>query len=902
MPEWLLGHSTGSNRDRTIAEMIDHGFWLRRNPASWLILCGVSLIAALAIGTAAMIGNFRERALDNSKRELENTVLLLARHFEQQFKDLGAVQDDLIASMQSGRIDTSEHYVRRMSSPDIHLMLKAKIGALSYVGGVSLFDSQGTLINSSSTWPVPALNVADRSYFKAFKSDPRSPLFSIEPVYSRVTGAWIMVLARKLIGRNGEFMGAIGRAIEPSQFEQFFASVALGKNAAISMVHRDGTLLARYPHVEEMIGRNFKTGPMFHHILAQGGNATGLITSPLDGQERLGASHSLVGFPILIMATTTVSAALADWREQTRFLIGAAGLFALLIAIILILIARQLTQQYRLEKQRLDTAVNNMTQGLLLFDSSQRLVVCNQRYVEMFGLSPEVIKPGCSLRDLVSHRKQTGSLKGDVDEHCSLVLRSAATNSIIVTETTDGRFIQTAYRTVADGGWVTTLEDITERRRAEERIAHLAHYDALTDLPNRVLFGEQLEGELKRIARGGQLAVLYIDIDEFKDINDTLGHPVGDELLKAVSAQLRGCIRDTDFVSRLGGDEFAIIQTSVERPADVTDLVARIFAAIRQPHDCLGHQITTDASIGIAVAPADGTDLDHLLKNADLAMYKAKADGRRTYRFFEPDMDARVKMRRTLEQDLRQAISEGKLELHYQPLVSLRDDRITGCEALLRWRHPVRGMISPAEFIPIAEETGLINQIGEWTLKTACAEAAAWPGDVKIAVNVSPVQFRNHALALKVAAVLAASGLPASRLELEITEAVLIRDDEAALSILRQLRAIGVRIVLDDFGTGYSSLSYLQRFPFDKIKIDRCFVSDIVESEGSSAIVQAVVNIAAVRNMTTVAEGVETEPQRLMLRALGCTEMQGYLFSAAKPAAEIRKLLLPDDKRNTVAA
>jgi len=385
-------------------------------------------------------------------------------------------------------------------------------------------------------------------------------------------------------------------------------------------------------------------------------------------------------------------------------------------------------------------------------------------------------------------------------------------------------------------------------------------------------------------------------MDQLKDINDSLGHPVGEELWKALSARLRGCVRGTDFVSRLGADEFAIVQTAIEQPADITDLVTRIQAAIREPYECLGHRITTDASIGIAVAPADGINLDELLKNADLAMYGAKADGRRTYRFFEPDMDARVKARRALEEDLRQAIADdgftdGGFEVHYQPLVNLRDDRVTGCEALLRWHHPERGTISPAEFIPIAEQSGLINQLGEWVLTTACAEAAAWPDNIKIAVNVSPIQFRNHALALKVAAALAASGLPASRLELEITEAVLIRDDDAALAILHQLRALGVRIALDDFGTGYSSLSYLQRFPFDKIKIDRCFVSDIVESDGSSPIVQAVVNIAAARNMTTTAEGVETEPQREVLRALGCTEMQGYLFSAAKPAADIRKLL-----------
>ena len=396
--------------------------------------------------------------------------------------------------------------------------------------------------------------------------------------------------------------------------------------------------------------------------------------------------------------------------------------------------------------------------------------------------------------------------------------------------------------------------------------------------------------------------MLYIDIDEFKSVNDSLGHSVGDELLKAVADRLRGCLRATEFVARLGGDEFAVIQTMVEQATDTTDLIARIHQAIREPYECFGHLLTADASIGIALAPQDGTDLDQLLKNADLAMYGAKSDGRRTYRYFEPEMAARVKALRSLELDLRQAIADGGLDIHYQPLVNLRDNRVVACEALLRWCHPQRGMISPSEFIPVAEDTGLISQLGEWVLTTACAEAATWPDGIRVAVNVSPLQLNGQNLALKVAAALAASGLAAGRLELEITEAVLIRDDEAALGMLLQLRELGVRIVLDDFGTGYSSLSYLQRFPFDKIKIDRGFIKDVAEPGGSACIVQAVVTIATARNMTTAAEGVETEQQLQALRNLGCTEMQGYLFSPAIPAADLVQLLRPRRKMTLAVA
>jgi diguanylate cyclase (GGDEF)-like protein/PAS domain S-box-containing protein len=613
------------------------------------------------------------------------------------------------------------------------------------------------------------------------------------------------------------------------------------------------------------------------------------------------SSRALTNFPLVIVASTTTSAALADWREQIAILIIVAVLSVLAIAGLLFLVVRKLSHQHRaskqrltLEKQRLDTAVNNMTQGLLLFDSNQQLIICNKRYLEMYGLSAAVVKPGCSFREVIVHRKETGSFVGDIDHYIEEVLGDIAHRNAMIISTPDGRSIQVVNEPVLDGGWLATHEDITERRRAEARITHLAHYDALTELPNRTLFHERLKHELSHLVPGRQLAVLYIDIDEFKSVNDSLGHMIGDQLLKSVASSLAGCTRKTDFVARLGGDEFAIVQTGIDDLDDVMMLVGRIFQAIRAPYQCLGHQVTTDASIGIALAPRDGSDIDQILKNADLAMYAAKAAGRRTYRFFEADMEAEVRARRSLEMDLRQALVDGGFEVYYQPCLDLQTNAITGCEALVRWRHPQRGMISPAEFIPLAEDTGLINQLGEWVLTTACKEAASWPGHVRLAVNVSPVQFRSGTLALKVMTTLADTGLAASRLELEITEAVLIRDDEAALAVLHDLRALGVRIALDDFGTGYSSLSYLQRFPFDKIKIDRCFITDIAEPEGSSSIVRAVVNIAADRHMTTTAEGVETEQQRDLLRELGCSEMQGYLFSPPKPAADIRPLLFAD--------
>jgi diguanylate cyclase (GGDEF)-like protein len=883
-------------------------------PVRWLIAAGVVLIITIAVGTAATVNNFRQRALDNANRELENTGLLLTGHFDQAFQDLNRIQKGLAAQLFANGTVTPAAFSLKMVTYDAHLLLKSKLDN-DFMGDVTVLDVDGYVLNRSGAWPSPDLFLGDRDYFQKLKALPAGADDElVETNVSRFTGNRKIVFARRVNGPNGEFLGVVCRGIEPIHLEQYFSSVMLGDRWAVTMFMRDGTLLARFPRGQAVYGRKHSDGPLIQHLRFSDEPATLLTRNPVDGQEQLGHIRLLRDFPIALVVTANTETVLADWRSQTKFLVSVASLSTIIIAAILFLIIRHIRRQHQavqaqlmLEKSRLGTAINNMTQGLVLFDAQTRVVIRNERYLEMYGLDPAAVRPGMLFRDLIMLRKLTGSFAGDVDDYVTTAVNRIGQTTSNITETADGRSIMVWGRPVTDGGWVATHEDVTERRNAEAKIAHLAHYDALTDLPNRTLFRSELERELKRVERGAQCAVLYIDIDEFKGINDSLGHPVGDALLKGIAERLRGCVRGSDVVARLGGDEFAIVQADVETHADVANLVARIFAAIRLPFECLGHSLLTDASIGIALAPRDGTDLDELLKNADLAMYGAKAEGRRTFRFFEPQMDAKVKARRTLELDLRRATDDGSFaesgfEVFYQPIVDLRDDTVTGCEALLRWRHPVRGMISPADFIPVAEEIGIISQLGEWVLATACHEAAHWPADTKVAVNVSPVQFRSTSLALKVAAALASSGLSAKRLELEITEAVLIRDDETALEILHGLRAIGVRIALDDFGTGYSSLSYLQRFPFDKIKIDRCFVTDIAEAHGSSSIVQAVVNIASSRNMTTTAEGVETIRQKELLRALGCTEMQGYLFSAAKPAEQVRALMAPPALESSAGA
>ncbi|UWU80211.1 EAL domain-containing protein [Bradyrhizobium huanghuaihaiense] len=450
-------------------------------------------------------------------------------------------------------------------------------------------------------------------------------------------------------------------------------------------------------------------------------------------------------------------------------------------------------------------------------------------------------------------------------------------------------------------GYLVAVVDITERRKAEARIAHMAHHDGLTDLPNREYFQERLKQALDQ-AGGKRVGVLYIDLDLFKNINDSFGHPSGDRLLKEVAERLTIAVRGANLAARLGGDEFAVILAADVSPNEASACASLLIDMLKAPYEIEGQEMVIGASIGIALSPGDGVTSEQLMRNADMALYRAKSDGGGVHHFFEREMDLQAQKRRDMELDLRRAFANGEFELHYQPLVSIASDRISGFESLLRWRHPDKGMISPAEFIPVAEDIGLITQLGEWVLREACAEAVKWPVDVKVAVNLSPAQFRSRNLVQVVISALAQSGLSPKRLELEITESIFLAETDANLAILHQLRELGVGISMDDFGTGYSSLSYLRSFPFDKIKIDRSFVKDLARRPDCGAIVRAISGLGRSLNITTTAEGVETEDQLDWLRAEGCNEVQGFLFSAARPAAEIATLLAKFGQRASRAA
>lgn len=552
----------------------------------------------------------------------------------------------------------------------------------------------------------------------------------------------------------------------------------------------------------------------------------------------------------------------------------------------------ELSARLQQRNMQFDIAINNMSHGLCFFDANHRLIVCNKDFIDMYGLPPERVHPGTPLSDIVDMRFEAGSVPAMTrDEYMrwrtGVVVSAEPVDSVI--EMRNGRTFKVRHRPMPDLGWVATHEDITEQRQSELKIAHMAHHDALTDLANRALLDQRLA---QAFASNQTFAVHHIDLDKFKSVNDTLGHHAGDALLRGVSQRLRRLVRSSDTIARMGGDEFIVLQTPIGGADEPGSLAQHIIEQMAVPFDIDDGQTIAGASIGIAIAPADGTTAEQLLRNADLALYRAKSDGRGTYRSFEPAMDEQAQSRRALEIDLRKALAGGEFELHYQPLVKSESGEISGFEALIRWQHPRHGLIAPNSFIPLAEETGLIVPIGEWVIREACRTASRWPKHFHVAVNISAAQFRYAGLAEVIVSALATAGLEASRLEIEITESVLLQDKEGTLAILHRLREFGVRIALDDFGTDYSSLTYLQCFPFDKIKIDRSFVRDVATDAGSLNIVRAITALASGMGMTATAEGVETREQLDRIAAEGCTEMQGYLFSRPLPASEIERRFL----------
>ena len=886
-----------------------------------LSFCGLLVGLVLAIAAALFLAELRREYLANTERELLNTAQILAADLDHDLRATDLVQLELFEHMRALGIDTPEDFAHHTAKHDLYELLREHADHLPNIYSMSLIDVHGQIANNSR-WQTPNISVTDREFFKVLTGDQPPSYFIGEPVQMRADGTWTIMFARRFTAPDGRLLGIIDASIRIAYFEQTFSRIAMQGDSTFVLYRQDGLLLARYPHIDPMIGTMVGDTLNFRRALAVTPGHTIRQTSMFDGKDRLIAPHALEHFPLLITATNTVPAILAPWSAEFRTIAGVSTLLELVIVGTVLLGVRHLrgyemlqaaeTAQARAEaelvvlheheraaqalavqQQRFDTALQNMLQGLIMFGNDRRVLVVNQRFHLLFGLPPGRIQPGMPYDEVTDVVIREGNVS-DADMANVREMRAALLErkerARITWELSDGRTFNLTHLPMQDG-LLTTYEDISERCAAEARMAYLAQHDALTELPNRLLFRKQLEAALPAARRGRTLALLCLDLDQFKAVNDTLGHPVGDSLLQAVAQRLVEWTRDIDTVARLGGDEFAIIQTGISKPTQTMALASRLIDMLDKPFEVDGHQIVIGTSIGIAFAPQDGLEPDQLLRCADLALYRAKLDGRGIYRLFHTEMDAQMQARRLMELDLRQAVHGDQLEVFYQPFVNLQDRTIVGFEALLRWRRPDRGLVSPSEFIPLAEEIGLIVPIGEWVLRRASADCAGWPAELKVAVNLSPAQFRSHNLVAIVDSALAASALPPHRLELEVTETVMLQDTEATLATLHELHRLGARIAMDDFGTGYSSLSYLRRFPFDRIKIDQSFVRDVTTRRDCSAIVRAAVGLSNDMGMATTAEGVETKEQLDAVIRMGCDEAQGYLFSRPVAAADVPALL-----------
>jgi diguanylate cyclase (GGDEF)-like protein len=853
------------------------------------IAAGLTCAAALAIGLT--IWWLRADAIADASKDSDNLATVLAHQLDNSVQSIDLILTEIKDQEKIRAAQEANNFDRVLRGEDMYQFLMERLSRLQQAEFIGLVDKNGILVSTTRQWPTPKIDLSDRTYFLHFKNNDDKSVYISNHEVDRLNGSQVVFFSKRINGDNNTFLGVAVIGVRLTYFQQIYESIASLSDEAFLLLHHDGTIIVRYPDPKNREYEKMPTASPWHQLVLQGG---GQYRSPgyFDNKARLVAVHPLRDYPLVVNIGVAEAAALATWHKQAITLGAGALLFMLCVTFLLKAQSKQF-RRLATSEATVDAALNNMSQGLVMFDSSNRLVVCNRRYLEMYGLSPDIVKPGSPLRELLDHRVAIGNFgAADVEPYITDLL-AAVDHGITfskITSLPNGRIFSVVNQPTADGGWVAAHEDVTEQKRAEQRIAHMAHYDTLTDLPNRAAFKDSMAATLDRAAATGeQFAVLSIDLDHFKEANDTYGHLVGDALLNEVARRLQAAAGGT-FVARIGGDEFAVIVADGEQPAAAEALAERLLAAFADDFEVEGHKLKLGLSIGAAIYPTDGTDAKTLMVNADATLYRAKAETRGAVMFFEPEMGFRLRERHALREDLRSAINRGELLLHYQPQKKMSGETI-GFEALVRWQCPKRGMVLPGTFIAVAEESNLILPLGEWVLREACREAASWPQPLTIAVNISPIQFRQGDLPRLVHSILLQTGLAPRRLELEITEGVMINDFSRAVSILRRLKSLGIKIAMDDFGTGYSSLSYLQSFSFDKIKIDRVFICDLEHNHHSRAIVRAVVGLGQSLYLPTLAEGVETEAQHSLLMKEGCDEVQGYLTGRPLPISDYADLV-----------
>ncbi|HEY6255786.1 MAG TPA: EAL domain-containing protein [Xanthobacteraceae bacterium] len=842
-----------------------------------MVWAAVVVIATLlARGWAAW--TLRAYTLEGASRDVSHIATVLAAQVAQSVKAIDAPLALLQQQLADRQPPSADQFRGASAEPD--QALRAVMARLPPAADFAIADAQGHVVDHSESWPDAERDLTGHDFVAALWADHDGGLHVSAVSIRRSEDEKTLLFWRPVRSRQGELLGAAVIKVGAGYFKPIAGAIDGIADASFALVHTDGSILMRYPEAP-------------------------------DAEPRLVAATAVPNTPLVVEAAEPEAAILFPWRRIAGLIAAASALtlvcFALLLRILYLQFCNLSAAQASLAERenalgrqshelarantQIDAALNNMSQGLCMFDAAGALVIRNERYLRTYGMPSDVVTPGITFVDTLEHQRAAGNFSGDPQQFAA-DLRGRLAQGQVVNSTqqlADGRVIEVTSEPMIGGGWVATHDDITERRRSEARIARMARYDSLTDLANRVLFREKANAALESYkATGVGYSIFIFDLDLFKSVNDSLGHPVGDALLKAVAARLQGLTGEADTAGRIGGDEFAILHVAAGDQRDgASNLAKRLLEVIGAPYEIDGHHIVIGTSVGIAMAPYHGTDNEKLLKNADLALYRAKSDGRNSYRFFEAEMDRELQLRRTLEVDLNCAVENGEFEAHYQPVVNADTGSICAVEALIRWQHPRDGIVAPGRFIPIAEERGLITAIDRWMLQRACRDAMAWPDHIRVAVNMSPIAFRSGDLFEMITDALACSGLPPARLELEITESVLLQKSERNLAILHRIKKLGVSIVLDDFGTGYSSLGYLRLFPFDKIKVDQSFVREMPYRTDCAAIVCAIANLGRELDMVTVAEGVETAEQLALVRAAGCKQAQGFLFSRPVPASQL---------------
>ena len=862
-------------------------------------LLGAILIGLIWLSVSLFLKNERSSA---EQAAVQNSMNLTGAFEEHLSRSIWEIDRSLrLIRMQ---------YQRNPDSFDLMTWLKSAQLFRDEILQVSIIDRFGRIeLNSNDMTAFRGVDLSDREHFRVHVDSKSDELFISKPVIGRTTGKWSIQLTRRIENPDGSFGGMIAASLDPAYLTHIYDRVNTGVDGHIRVIGTDGIVRAASGRVVSLLGRDMSAGRLFKRYPKETSGWHYIDGHLSDQVPRLITFRAVKNYPLIVSVGLSTREIFSRVEVERRIAYSVAAVLTLLVAAVTLLSIRGNLQrakaQQSLERSNvlLNTTLANMPHGVCMFGPDRRIVLANELYSSMYGLSPEQTKPGTTLLEILQARIAVGSSPLDAEKYIADRLDQAFRPEPGYHEDAlqDGRVFAISRRPMADGGSVSVHQDITAQKRAEEKISRLAHYDALTSLANRAFFMEHVKRAAERYQRRGVgFALHLLDLDRFKEVNDTLGHALGDSLLVEVAGRLRACVRPGDVVARLGGDEFTVLQTAVGEE-EAIPMAERLLQVIAQPFDLDGHRLTIETSAGIVLAPDHGLETNELLKKADLALYGAKADGRNSWRLFEPEMEREARARLTLAMDLRNAVAREQFELYYQSVVSVATGAVVGAEALIRWRDARRGLVDPASFVALAEETGLIIPLGEWILRRACTDAAGWPAQLSVAVNLSPVQIRHGNLVEFVKGVLAETGLAPERLELEVTESVLLQRNEENLSVLYELQQLGISIALDDFGIGYSSLSYLLSFPFDKIKIDRKFVAELARRNDCGAIVSAVSSLARTLNITTTAEGVETAEQLALLKAAGCVLAQGHLFDRPRSNLEFDAGQAPRPRRNAVA-